>query len=137
MSEDEKKTQEEKDKEELYDYIKILFKSNNIDIRIHKQIKQFKEEYNYTYSGLRKALTYFYEVKGNSIEKANGGIGIIPYIYRRAYEYYFALWQAQQKNENKSIEAYKPRVKEVYIKRPEKKIRKKNLFSFLDEEEEI
>lgn len=137
ISEDEQKAQEEKDKDALYDYIKKLFNTTCIDVRIHKQIKQFKEEYNYSYSGIRKALIYFYEVKGNSIEKANGGIGIVPHIYKRAYDYYFALWQAQQKNEDKIVEAYVPRVREVRIKRPVRKVRKENLFSFLDEEEEV
>lgn len=135
QSEDDKILQDEKDRNELYDYIKALFNTNTVDLRIHKQIKKFKDEYEYTYSGMRKALVYFYEIKGNPIEKANGGIGIIPYVYRKAYEYYFSLWQAQQQNEDKNVYAYIPKVKEVVIKRPERNIKKRNLFSFLDEEE--
>ena len=70
-----------KDKEELNEYIKKLFKIDYVDARIQKQIKQYVEEYHYSYSGIRKALIYFFEIKGNSIEKSNGGIGIVPYVY--------------------------------------------------------
>ena len=85
MSEDEKKLQENKDREELYDYIMKLFNISFVDPKIQKQIKKYIEENNYTYSGIKKALVYFFEIKGNSVEKANGGIGIVPYVYTQAY----------------------------------------------------
>lgn len=134
MSEDQKKVQEEKDKEALSAYINTLFKTSYVDARIQKQIKQYIDEYNFTYSGIHKALIYFYDIKGNSIEKANGGIGIVPYIYQDAYKYYYSLWQAQQKNENKVIEEYRPTVKEIVIPRPQRKVKKRDLFTFLDKE---
>lgn len=137
MSEDERKAQEIKDKEELDNYIMSLFKMTYVDARIQKQIKKYVDENNYTYSGIKKALVYFFEIKGNSIEKANGGIGIVPYVYQQAYNYYYSLWLAQQKNEDKVVEEYVPIVKEIIIPVPERKVRKRPLFSFLDEEGEI
>ena len=103
---------------------------------MQQQINKFALDYNFSYSGMQKALTYFYEVKGNSIEKANGGIGIVPYVYQQAYNYYLALWQAQQKNQDKVIIDYIPKVKEITIPKPQRKIKKQNLFTFLDEEKE-
>lgn len=137
MSEDERKTQEIKDKEELDNYIMSLFKMTYVDARIQKQIKKYVDENNYTYSGIKKALVYFFEIKGNSVEKANGGIGIVPYVYQQAYNYYYSLWLAQQKNEDKVVEEYVPIVKEIIIPVPERKVRKRPLFSFLDEEGEV
>lgn len=134
ISEEQKKAKEELDKEALNAYIIKLFKIDYVDARIQKQIKQYVEEYKFTYSGIHKALTYFFEIKGNSIEKANGGIGIVPYVYKNAYDYYFALWQAQQKNENKVVTEYVPTVKEITIPRPQRKVKKRELFTFLDEE---
>ena len=134
LSEDQKKNKEEQDKIDLENYILKLFKVDYVDARIKKQIKQYREEYNYTYSGIHKALIYFYEIKGNSIEKANGGIGIVPYVYQHAYNYYLALWQAKQKNQDKVLVDYVPKVKEVTIPRPQRKIKKRELFTFLDEE---
>lgn len=136
LSEDQKQSKEEQDKIELENYIIKLFKVDYIDARIRKQIKQYKEEYNYTYSGIHKALVYFYEIKGNSIEKANGGIGIVPYVYQQAYNYYLALWQAKQKNQDKVLYDYVPKVKEITISRPQRKVKKRELFTFLDEEVE-
>ena len=127
---------EEEDKENLEAYIMKLFKIDYIDPRIRKQINQYINEYHYSYSGILKSLTYFYEIKGNSLDKANGGIGIVPYVYKNAYNYYFAIWEAQQKNEGKVIEEYKPKVKEVVIPIPKRKVRKRRLFAFLDEEDD-
>lgn len=128
------KTQEQKDKEQLELYIKHLFNSTTINPRTYRLIKQYIDEYNYTYKGIFQALTYFYEVKGNSIDKANGSIGIVPFIYQDAYNYYYSLWLARQRNEEKIIKNYEPAVIEVVIPRPQRKVTKRELFSFLDEE---
>lgn len=134
LSENEKQDQEEKDKEALENYIMKLFNTTYIDPKVRKQIKQYTEEYHYSYSGILKSLTYFYEVKNNSIAKANGGIGIVPYVYQIAYRYYYALWEAQQRNQDKNIVDYVPGVKEIIIPPPERKMKKRKLFSFLDKE---
>jgi hypothetical protein len=134
LTAEERKTQEEQDKQDLDNYIIQLLKIDYIDARIRKQIKTYLEEHNYTYSGIKKALIYFYEVKGNSIEKANGGIGIVPFIYKDAFNYYYALWQAQQQNKDKVIVDYQPKVIEVVIPRPQRKVKQRQLFTFLDEE---
>jgi hypothetical protein len=132
LTEEEKRSQDEKDLEDLENYIKRLLNISVIDQKIKRQINDYVSKYNYTYSGIKKALIYFYEVKGNSTEKANGGIGIVGYCYRQAYEYYYALWEAQQKTADVKIETYVPMVKEIYITRPQRKIRKKKMFNFLD-----
>ena len=135
LTKEEIQSQEEKDKEALNEYIIKLFKLDFVEPRIQKQISKYREEYNYTYSGILKSLKYFYEIKGNPIEKANGGIGIVPYVYKRAFDYYYALWQAQQKNVDKQIEQYVPVIKEITIQNPQRNIKKRKLFSFLDKEE--
>lgn len=129
--------EEDKDKLELEQYIMKLLNENYINPRVRKQLNQYVDEYNYTYSGMLKALIYFYEVKGNSLEKANGGVGIIPWIYKDAYNYYYNLWMIKQKNENKDISAYIPQVQEITIEIPKRKPYKRKLFSFLDEEEAV
>lgn len=126
---------EDPDLTALKEYAKTLLGDTYVPVRVNKQIKDFKEQYNYTYSGMLKALIYFYEVKGNSVEKANGGIGIIPWIYKDAYNYYYNLWMIKQRNEDKNISLYVPQVQEITIPIPQRKPYKKNLFSFLDEEE--
>ena len=132
---EENKSQEEKDLEALEKYIMNLFDEPYVNARIRKQIKDFKKEYNYTYSGMLKTLIFWFEIKGNSIDKANGGIGIIPFVYNDALKYYYSLYIAKLANENKDIELYKPKIKEIEIAPPKVEAKKIKLFHFNDEEE--
>lgn len=125
---------EKTDAEKLDDYIMKLFNYDYVPPRAKKQINQFAQEYNYTYSGMLKALVYFYEIKGGNLEAAHDGVGIIPFVYQDAYNYYYSLWLAQQRNEDKQIEQYRPQTIEVKIPVPQRNIIKRKLFAFLDEE---
>lgn len=122
----------DEDLEKLLKYINKIFNGNQNQARVNQSIKKFHEEYNYSYSGMQKALTYFYEVKKNSIEKANNSISIIPFIYQDAYNYYYDLFLAQQKNEDKILEI---KEKEVIIKQPYKIGTTKKFFNLGDEDE--
>lgn len=126
-------SKEDYDKMQLEQYIIQLFHSDYVDPRIQKQIKSYIENYNFTYSGILKSLVYFYDVKKNPIEKANDGIGIVPWIYKQAFDYYYAIWLAQQKNEDKILEDYVPEEIEIVIPRPKPKPYRRHLFTFLDE----
>ena len=80
-----------------------------------------------------KTLIWWYEIKGNSKEKANGGIGIIPFVYKDALTYYYSLYLAQLANEN--VESIpKPKVKEIEIYSPEVYRRPPKMFNVEDEE---
>lgn len=111
-----------------------LLNEEFISPKVRKQIKSYIEQYNYTYSGMKKALVYFYEVKGNDISKANGGIGIIPYCYKDAYNYYYSLWLAKQKNEDKEIKLFVPIVREIVIEPPQLKPKRRKAFCFFEED---
>lgn len=128
------RSQEEKDKIALESYIIKLLNLPNINARIRKQIKDFLGE-GYTYTGIHKTLVYFYEIKDGDIEKANGGIGIVPYVYKEAQEYYYNIWMARQVNEAKPINQFvKTEETIITIEPPKRKKKKRNLFSFLDGE---
>lgn len=129
-------TQEKKDLEELEKYIKKLFNEPYINARIRKQLRDYRKEYNYTYSGILKTLVYWYEIKGNTIENVNYGISIVPYVYQQACDYYYSLYLIQLSNKSKNIEKYKPKEKIIEIFPPEfKNIKKIRLFN-LDEKED-
>lgn len=131
---EEQLTQEEKDKRELDDYIMKLFGTDFVEPRVQKQIKKYIEINKYTYSGIKKALIYYYEVKHGNLEKANGGIGIVEYIYSEAYRYYKSIWEAQQEN---SVNTYqKPKEVIIKIALPKKPRKRSRFFRFLDEEKE-
>lgn len=118
----------------LETYIEQLLGDDYNPARVKKQIKDYKKEYDYSYSGMLKTLIWFYEIKGNSKEKANGGIGIIPFVYKEALNYYYSLYLAQIANEQIAETAYKPVVKEITISSPEVYRRPPKMFNSEEEE---
>ena len=127
-------TQEDSELKQLYDYIKNLLGKNYNAARVSQQIREY-EKNGMSYSGILKTLIYFFEVKGNSVEKANGGIGIVPFVYQDAYNYYYSLYMAKLANEEKNIADYKPKEIVIEIEPPTVQAKRIKLFN-LDEESE-
>ena len=121
------------DSEILDQYIMKIFEVDYVPPNIKKQINQYVKDYRFTYSGILKSLKYFFEVKKQPINKNSQTIGIVPYVYQQAYNYYYTIWLANQKNQDTIIE--KPKVVEIQIQRPDRKKRHSNKFNFLEEEE--
>ena len=127
-------SQEDPDLIKLKEYINQLFGKNANWAQINRQLKIYTTENGYSYSGILKSLVYFYEIKGNSVEKSNYALGIVPFIYQDAYNYYYDLFVTQSKNENKDVKEMFSKTKEITIKSPERPI-KRRFFNFLNEEE--
>lgn len=129
-------TRERTDEEKLYDYLMDLYHTDFVLPNLRKQVNDLISEYKYTHSGIHKALVYWHKIKGNPIDYTHG-LAIVPFIYKDAYNYYYAIWVANTKNVDKNIADYVPKVREVHILPPERKVEKRKLFTFLDEEVEI
>lgn len=125
--------QEDPELVKLKDYINQLFGKTANWAQINRQLKIYTTENNYSYSGILKSLVYFYDVKGNSVDKSNGALGIVPFIYRDAYNYYYDLFMAQSRNEKKDISSEMfTKTREITIRPPERPV-KKRFFNFLNE----
>ena len=124
--------QDEKDYNNLEKYIKKLFNMKNINAKTKKQIKEFREEYGYSYSGMLKTLYWWYEIQDHTTELAQNGIGIIPYIYDDAEKYYYTLYLAKLVNDN--VGEYKPKIEEIEIASPRVYTNPTKLFKIDDEE---
>ena len=61
------------------------------------------EEYGYTWSGMAGTLHWFYDINHGSVEAGNGGVGIIPFVYNQAKDYYTTLAKAEEKNKNAKV----------------------------------
>ena len=129
----EKSSADDPDLIAVKEYISKIYKEKANWALINKQIKKFHKENKYSYSGMLKSLVYFYEVKHNSIDGSNGGIGIIEYTYDQAYQYYLAIFLAQQHTEDKTLIT---KVKEFIIKPPQKRGAKNKLLDWTNEDEE-
>lgn len=88
------------DRDALWFYIINLFGVVNEEQPVSKwnivQMQKFKSQ-GMPYKGQLLTLKYFYEIKRNSIKKSNGSIGIIPFVYAEAKNYYEK--QAQKADE--------------------------------------
>lgn len=128
----EKSTTEDPDLITLKNYIERIYGTKANWALINKQIKKFHLENKYSYSGILKSLIYFYEVKHNSVDGSNGGIGIVEYTYDQAYQYYLAIFMAQQNNEDKTLVT---KVKEFIIKPPHQRGTKNSLLDWAEDED--
>jgi len=85
----ENRKKEADDYKALIEYICELY---NIDAPtgwILKQIKDFKEQFSYTYKGMKTTLDYFYRIKQENEPEEGTGIGIIPFVYDEAKKFYY------------------------------------------------
>ena len=121
--EEKARKQSEQAIKDLENYICKLFGTDHVSPRIRKQIATMISQYNFTHSGILGSLKYWFEVKNGSIEKSNGGIGIVPYIYEDARKYYESISLAHQVNkEIKSIDT-----EEIIVRIPSPKRNVKRL----------
>lgn len=112
-------SQEERDIEAFYDYTKSLFGEDYNYILTKKLAERYVKENNYTYSGMLKTLKWYYEKEGHTLDKSNGSIGIIPYIYKQALNYYYTLYQTQLINKEKNFSNFiLPKERMVSIESP-------------------
>lgn len=129
------KTQEEKDKDKLESYIKEIFGYTKLPEKVSKQIKHQREQLNYSYSAIYKTLKYWFEVKHGDLEKANGGIGIVPWVIEDARNYWLDILEAKELNKELVQKTMEIPVVEVHIlppkRAPIRQFRKK--FTFLEE----
>lgn len=129
------KTEEDLCREKIFSYTKELFKEHFNYMRIDTQMKKLIKEKNYSYSGILKTLIYWYQVKNGDVSKSFYGLGIVPYVYKDAYDYYYNIWMAQQVNAEKNIEFLQPKEKKVIIHNPIKKPKRKHSSMFFFDEE--
>lgn len=130
-------TIEEKNMIAFYEYTKQLFQEDYNYVLTKKLAEKYVKENNYTYSGMLKSLKWYYEKEGNDVKKSNGSIGILPYIYNQALNYYYLLHQAQKVNATKNaIEYIEPHIRQVTIESPRVYIPKPKMW-FEEDDDEI
>lgn len=125
--------------EELKDYITELLDIPFCSPGMVRIINRYQENEGFTYSGMHKTLYYIFNIKKIPIRRENleSLLGLIPYNYYEAQNYYYNIWLANSVNQEKNIEDYIPKEIEIHITPPQREIKKRKLFSFLDEEVDI
>lgn len=83
---------------ELKSYINQLYNGNVNWGLVMRQIKSFKEEYGHTYKQQLWVLKYAYEIKDMCFEAQ--GIGIIPWLFKEARQFYSQLSSVRKSLDN-------------------------------------
>lgn len=115
------------EEEQLNQYIMQLYGTDFVPPIIQKQIKQYIQEYHFTYMGIYKTLYWYYGIKGNPVKKDLVTLGLVPYIYQDAKDYYYTLFLAETANKN--LQPHQAVVKEITIPSPEVYIKPPRLFN--------
>lgn len=83
--------------------------------KAERQWKNFIKDGEMTSKGIYYALRYYYDIKKGDFSKANGGIGIVPYIYEDSCEY----WVAREKRESGIVARIEKEAKEKLGQSPQ------------------
>jgi len=116
----ENKQRESEDYKALCDYICELYNMDFPNGWILKQIKDFKEKFSYTYSGMKATLNYFYCIKQEEEPDEGMGIGIIPFTYDEAKKFYADKKAIKNSVENCDIKKIQTNKKVIHIKEQDK-----------------
>lgn len=121
----------------IHKKMKELLGDGYVKTKVDKQIREYKQE-GKTSENILKALEYWYDIKKNSIEQANGGIGIVGYIYKEALDYFNNKERIQKQTDEISPEiidnivAQQNRESGISIKKENLKKPRKKLYFRLD-----
>lgn len=72
----------------IYDYLVKDLKMEVDYTKARRQFVNFLKDGTMTGKGIYFCLRYFYDIKKGDVSKANGGIGIVSYLYQESYEYW-------------------------------------------------
>lgn len=92
----------------IWDYLKRDLKLPVDFYKCDSQRKNFIKNKHYTNKGIFFALKYFYEVKKGDIDKSEGGIGIVPYVYAESTAY----WQEKYARQKEVLELIEKQMEE-------------------------
>ena len=90
---------------QVHDKMKNILGVNYNKTKIDKQIKSLLKE-GKTEIGILRTLEYWYDIKQSSPAQANGGIGIVPYVYGEAMNYFDRQKRYKEMQQTIDIDSY-------------------------------
>lgn len=95
-------TEEEyQDKKQYYSYIKDLIQEDQLSAKVYVLTDEYIKKYGFTFKGLYLTLVYLKEI----LEKELTGdvVGILPYYYEEAKQYYTTIEKISAENKDVSF----------------------------------
>ena len=91
------KTEEEfQEQNRYYEVLKSVLNVERLPARIYKISEDYVKKYGFTFRGMENSIRYFFLIKQNEVE--GDGIGIIPYIYDEAQQYFAETEEINNQN---------------------------------------
>ena len=91
--------------DKIHALMKELLQEKYSPMKINKQMTTFYQE-GYTIDSIYETLIYWYKIKKSDASKANGGIGIFPYVYPEFLQYKMQQDKIKNTNKNKKLNHY-------------------------------
>lgn len=117
------------------DWIDMIFDFLARDLKVSynyhlckAQIDKFWKESKINPKGIYFTLKYFYEIKHNSFEKGHGGLGIVPYVFADAKNY----WIEQEQKKRGFMQSLENEMKERKIIKVIRKTKSKEKYNLDD-----
>lgn len=92
--------------EQIHEYMRHILGIEYSYSKIDSQIKLFTTKEGMSVDSIYKTLIYWYDIKKSSTTQANGGIGIVPYVYSDYLKYIKEQYENSQINKNKNIKDF-------------------------------
>lgn len=80
---------------DLKEFILQLFKIDKLTNLMEDQLVKYTREYDYTATGMLNALKYYFEIRENELTDNVKGVGIIPFVYKEANEFFEKIKQRE------------------------------------------
>lgn len=125
-------SQDKSDYDKLFDYIMKVYDESFVNPAKQKAIEKMIKEHGFTHSGIHGTLVYLYDILKKRPEDSNY-LGIVPWYYTEAKEYFANKAKVNAENAKKDIENYQPQKMTIKVKERINPLKKKKL-SVLDEE---
>lgn len=91
--------------DKIHELMQDVLKESYSKTKINKQLTQFYKD-GYALKNIYYSLVYWYEVEKGDPSKANGGIGIFPYVYPRYLSYKQKQDKIASTNKGKTLNDY-------------------------------
>ncbi len=111
--------EEYENKQKYYDYLRQLTNDTQLSTKIYVLSEDYIKKYNFTFHDMYLTLVYEHEILGK--ELIGDIVGIIPYCYEEAKQYYISIENIKNESNNMNLsEMYKE--KTIKIEPKHKKI---------------
>ena len=112
-------------KQELEQFICEIFQIDECTSMILRQINKYVTERRYDYKNIARALSYYVDVQGNTLD-IKYGIGIVPLVMNDALKYFEQLKKQQEEQRQAAVAASQQqdniiKIRDEQIKMPRKR----------------